>query len=102
MLDRPTGPYVTGSWSDLGDIPDDFSYAPPMPTDESGRPHFMGTPDQVTADIEQYVAAGVEHFVLRFATGGPETTPAQHEPPAHRLRPRGHATLDAEPAFAAR
>jgi probable F420-dependent oxidoreductase len=77
LLDRPTGPYVTGNWSDLGDVPEDFSYAPPLPTDETGRPHFMGTPDQVGDDIERYVAAGVEHFVLRFATGGPETTPSQ-------------------------
>ncbi|CAN5521331.1 hypothetical protein BH10ACT3_BH10ACT3_11750 [soil metagenome] len=77
LLDSPTGPYVTGSWADFGDIPDDFSYAPPMPTDDEGRPHFMGTVDQVSNDIERYAEAGVEHFVLRFATGGPETTPAQ-------------------------
>jgi alkanesulfonate monooxygenase SsuD/methylene tetrahydromethanopterin reductase-like flavin-dependent oxidoreductase (luciferase family) len=37
----------------------------------------MGTPDQVADDIARYAAAGVEHLVLRFATGGPETTPAQ-------------------------
>ncbi len=77
LLDDADGPYVTGSWADLDDVPDDFGYAPPMPCDEHGRPRFMGTPDQVVADVRRYVEAGVEHVVLRFATGGPETTPEQ-------------------------
>lgn len=77
LLDRSTGPYVTGNWSDLGELPDDFAYAPPLPATADGRPHFMGTPDQVAGDIARYEDAGVEHLVLRFATGGPETTPAQ-------------------------
>ena len=77
LLDSEDGPYVTGSWADLDDVPDDFDYAPPMPADDAGRPFFMGTPDQVAADIDLHRRAGVEHFVLRFATGGPETTPQQ-------------------------
>ncbi|HEX7097539.1 MAG TPA: hypothetical protein VF183_16765, partial [Acidimicrobiales bacterium] len=55
----------------LDDIPDDFSYAPPLPTTAEGRPRFLGTPEQVAADIQAYVDAGVEHFTLRFANGGP-------------------------------
>lgn len=56
-------------------IPDDFTYAPPPPMDPSGRPRFMGTPEQVAGDVERYLSAGVEHFVLRFFTTQPEMTP---------------------------
>lgn len=84
-LDTGGGPYATGSWADVEGVPDDFSYAPPMPGTPDGRPHFMGTPDQVARDIDEYVGAGVEHFALRFATGGPETTPAQVTEQAERF-----------------
>lgn len=75
ILDDPDGPYPTGTWSEMDGIPDDFTYAPPMPTDDSGRPYFMGTPDQVLDDVATYSAAGVDNFVLRFADGGPSTPP---------------------------
>ncbi|MHB1139125.1 MAG: TIGR03619 family F420-dependent LLM class oxidoreductase [Microthrixaceae bacterium] len=77
LLDDPGGPYVTGSWADLDDVPEDFGYAPAMPSDPDGRPHFVGTPAQVIEDVRRYAEAGVEHLVLRFASGGPETTPDQ-------------------------
>jgi probable F420-dependent oxidoreductase len=71
ILDEPPTEFHAGTWDELGDIPDDFSYAPPLPTTDDGRPHFLGTPEQVAADIDEYVDAGVEHFTLRFANGGP-------------------------------
>lgn len=59
------------SYADLPDIPDDYNYAPPFPHAPDGRPRFVGTPDQIAADIETYRAAGVEHLALRFWTGDP-------------------------------
>jgi probable F420-dependent oxidoreductase len=72
LLDRPPADFATGTWDELGDIPDDFSYAPPLPADPSGRPRFLGTVDQVADDIADYQRAGVEHFTLRFANGSPD------------------------------
>jgi probable F420-dependent oxidoreductase len=72
LLDREPTDFAAGTWDELGDIPDDFTYAPPLPADRDGRPRFLGTPDQVARDIEAYVAAGVEHFTLRFANGSPD------------------------------
>jgi probable F420-dependent oxidoreductase len=77
VLDDPDGPYQLVDWSQLEGVPDDFDYAPTMPTTPSGRPYLMGTPDQLVADVAELAAAGVEHIALRFATGGPETTAAQ-------------------------
>jgi probable F420-dependent oxidoreductase len=61
--------YETHVWTD---VPDDFTYAPPAPATADGRPRFVGSPDDVAADIAAYSAAGVDHFTLRFANGGPE------------------------------
>jgi probable F420-dependent oxidoreductase len=72
LLDTAPSSFATGSWGETGAIPDDFLYAPPLPAASDGRPRFLGLPETVAADIDQYVAAGVEHFTLRFANGGPE------------------------------
>jgi probable F420-dependent oxidoreductase len=62
------------SWADTVDVPEDFSYAPPLPTDTDGRVLFVGDPDQVASDVAVYIAAGVEHFTLRFSAGGGDSS----------------------------
>jgi hypothetical protein len=62
------------SYADLPDIPDDYNYAPPFPHRADGRAHFVGTPDELEADIQTYASAGVEHLALRFWTGDPTMT----------------------------
>jgi alkanesulfonate monooxygenase SsuD/methylene tetrahydromethanopterin reductase-like flavin-dependent oxidoreductase (luciferase family) len=62
------------SWAEVSDIPDDFNYAPPVPFTEDGRTRFVGNPDQIAQDIADYVAAGVQHFTLRFCADGRDTT----------------------------
>ena len=62
--------YTPHTWGDDAAIPEDFGYSPPIPTTADGRPRFVGDPDQVAADIEDYVDAGVRHFTLRFSAGG--------------------------------
>jgi probable F420-dependent oxidoreductase len=62
------------SWGDTPDIPDDFDYAPPIPMTEEHRVRFVGDADQVAEDVREYVAAGVEHFTLRFAATGTDVT----------------------------
>jgi probable F420-dependent oxidoreductase len=62
------------TWADDAEIPPDFGYAPPVPT-AGDRPRFVGTLDQIAADVADYEAVGVEHLVLRFAHGGPDVTP---------------------------
>ncbi len=77
LLERPPDDRALGTWDEMADIPDDFSYSPPIPLAGDGRPRFVGTPDVVGDDIEAYVAAGVEHFTLRFANGSPDVGPAE-------------------------
>ena len=43
----------------------------PFPHAADGRPHFVGTPDQLVTDLQTYAQAGVEHVALRFWTGDP-------------------------------
>ena len=67
---RPTSQRARGpSWSD---IPDDFT----LRAAAARRPRWPAAlrrhPRQVAADIAAYVAAGVEHFTLRFANGSPD------------------------------
>jgi alkanesulfonate monooxygenase SsuD/methylene tetrahydromethanopterin reductase-like flavin-dependent oxidoreductase (luciferase family) len=62
--------YTPRSWGDDADIPEDFGYSPPIPLAHDGRPRFVGHPDQLAADVEDYAAAGVRHFTLRFSAGG--------------------------------
>lgn len=66
--------YQPASWAESADVPDDFGYAPALPTTNDGRPRFVGNPDQVAADIEDYRAVGVEHFTLRFSSGGADVS----------------------------
>jgi hypothetical protein len=61
--------YTPRSWGEEADIPVDFGYSPPIPLADDGRPRFVGHPDQLAADVEDYRAAGVGHFTLRFSAG---------------------------------
>src|SRR5204863_379003 len=65
------------TYADLGEVPDEYHYAPPVPEAPGGRPRFIGTPEEVVADLRDYVAAGVDHFALRFWAGTPGVEPAQ-------------------------
>jgi alkanesulfonate monooxygenase SsuD/methylene tetrahydromethanopterin reductase-like flavin-dependent oxidoreductase (luciferase family) len=73
-------------------MPDDYVYAPAPPVAEDGRPLFIGTAEQVGDDIEALVAAGAEHFVLRFWAGDPakgiEDSMDQMERFVAHVRPR--------------
>ncbi|MBW2497002.1 MAG: TIGR03619 family F420-dependent LLM class oxidoreductase [Deltaproteobacteria bacterium] len=73
-------------------MPDDYVYAPSPPVAEDGRPLFIGTAEQVGGDLAALVAAGVEHFVLRFWAGDPakgiEDSMDQMERFVERVRPR--------------
>jgi probable F420-dependent oxidoreductase len=57
-----------------GDLPEDFGYAPAVPLTDDGRIRFVGHPDQVAADVEEYMTAGVEHFTFRFSAMGGDIT----------------------------
>ncbi len=96
IVDAPSAiPKGTG-YAGLGDLPPDYAYAPPPPSDADGRPFFIGTADQVTADLRRLADAGVEHFVLRFWAGNPaagiEDSLDQMERFAERVRPRFETT----------
>jgi probable F420-dependent oxidoreductase len=69
-------PAHQASYSDLGEVPDEYLYAPPPPTAPDGRPRFIGTPDELVADVRAYVDAGVDHFALRFWAGTPGVEPS--------------------------
>ena len=73
---EPGEVHTPASWADVADIPDDFNYAPPIPLTPGGRARFVGDPDQLASDVEEYVAAGVEHLTLRFSAGGHDVTVA--------------------------
>ena len=64
------------TYSDFGEVPDEYNYAPAPPAAGDGRPMFVGTPEQLVADVSGFVAAGVEHFALRFWAGSPGVEPA--------------------------
>jgi alkanesulfonate monooxygenase SsuD/methylene tetrahydromethanopterin reductase-like flavin-dependent oxidoreductase (luciferase family) len=70
--------YTPQAWADVAGVPDDFGYAPPVPTTDDGRVRFVGNPDQLTTDVAEYMAAGVEHFTLRFSAGGDDVTVADY------------------------
>ena len=57
--------------------PTSTTTAPAVPEAADGRPRFIGTPEQLVADVEAFVAAGVDHFALRFWAGTPGVEPAQ-------------------------
>jgi len=71
VLERRQEVFHSYTHDDVGTLPADFTYAPAPPTDERGRPRFIGTADEVVEDIELFAAAGVEHFTLRFWAGNP-------------------------------
>ena len=71
LLDESGATRVSYTYEAAGEIPDDFTYAPPTPTADDGRPRFIGTVDEVSDDIAQFVDAGVRHFALRFFAGSP-------------------------------
>ncbi|HEY2303811.1 MAG TPA: TIGR03619 family F420-dependent LLM class oxidoreductase [Acidimicrobiales bacterium] len=68
VLDGPAPGGFSG-YAGQEDIPAEFGYAPAPPADGSGRLRFVGTPDEITADIEAYRDAGVEQFTLRVWVG---------------------------------
>jgi alkanesulfonate monooxygenase SsuD/methylene tetrahydromethanopterin reductase-like flavin-dependent oxidoreductase (luciferase family) len=71
LVDASSADQVSFTYAALGEIPADFMYAPPVPTDDGGRPRFIGTADDVVRDVARFVDAGVRHFTLRFWTGSP-------------------------------
>jgi probable F420-dependent oxidoreductase len=72
------GAYSPLLWADQADLPEDFGYAPAAPVTGDGRVRFVGVADEVAADVEDYVAAGVEHFTLRFSTGGQDANVTEY------------------------
>jgi len=50
-----------------GDIPEDYSYAPPPDVTADGRPRLVGTAAQLSEDIGELAEAGVEQLIVRFA-----------------------------------
>jgi alkanesulfonate monooxygenase SsuD/methylene tetrahydromethanopterin reductase-like flavin-dependent oxidoreductase (luciferase family) len=46
----------------------EYRYMPAAWVDEDDRPRFIGTPDQVIADLRLLQEAGVDHVTLRFGT----------------------------------
>jgi alkanesulfonate monooxygenase SsuD/methylene tetrahydromethanopterin reductase-like flavin-dependent oxidoreductase (luciferase family) len=77
LLDAGGG-YSPSLWADQADVPEDFGYAPAAPVTRDGRVRFVGVADEVAADVEDYVAAGVEHFTLRFSTGGQDANVTEY------------------------
>ena len=51
----------------------DFRYQPEAWVAEDDRPRFVGTPDQVAADLRLLEEAGVDHVVLRFGSADPRS-----------------------------
>ena len=63
------------TYADMGELPDDYAYAPPAPRTKDGRALFVGTEEQITDDIRALVDAGVQQFALRFWSGDPAFGP---------------------------
>ena len=72
IVDHPAAIPVSTGYAGRDQLPPDYAYAPPPPTDETGRPFFIGTAEQVSGDLRRLEAAGAEHFVLRFWAGNPD------------------------------
>jgi probable F420-dependent oxidoreductase len=71
LIAAETAPGANQAYGGAPQLPPDYDYLPPMPVDPTGRSRFVGTPEQVAADIEDFASAGVEHFALRFSVGAP-------------------------------
>lgn len=50
------------------ELPGEYNYRPNVPITETGRPFFVGTPDELASDVRAYASAGVDQVVLRFWT----------------------------------
>jgi len=74
----PGDTFAPTSWAEAADVPEDFGYAPDIPLTGDGRIRFVGDPDQVAADVAEYLEAGVEQFTLRFSAGGHDITVAHY------------------------
>jgi probable F420-dependent oxidoreductase len=74
LIDSAAALPATTGYAGTEQLPDDYAYAPAPPTNEEGRPLFMGTAAEVSHDIASLVDAGAEHFVLRFWAGDPSRT----------------------------
>jgi probable F420-dependent oxidoreductase len=70
--DAATPPGENQAYGGAPQLPPDYDYLPAMPMDSSGRSRFVGTPEQVARDIDDFARAGVEHFALRFSVGAPD------------------------------
>ena len=77
VVEPDAAPAHSTTYADLGEVPEEYHYAPAVPEAPDGRPRFIGTPEEVVADLRAYVAAGVDHFALRFWAGTPGVEPAQ-------------------------
>lgn len=92
ILDAPAEQAKESGYAGLDGLPPDYAYAPPPPRHPDGRPYFIGTAEQVAADLESLAAAGAEHFVLRFWAGDPaagiEDSLDQMHRFAEQVRPR--------------
>lgn len=80
------------TYADMGEVPDDYAYAPAAPRTEGGRALFVGTEEQIAGDIEALMDAGVQHFALRFWSGdptfGPDRIAGQMRRFAERIAPK--------------
>lgn len=63
------------TYVDMGELPEDYRYAPPAPRTADGRAYFTGDETQVRGDLEALAEVGVEHFALRFWSGEPDFGP---------------------------
>jgi len=68
VQDPAAPPARSLTYADVGVVPVDYAYAPGVPVAADGRPRFIGSPEEIAADVADYVAAGVQQFTLRFWT----------------------------------
>jgi alkanesulfonate monooxygenase SsuD/methylene tetrahydromethanopterin reductase-like flavin-dependent oxidoreductase (luciferase family) len=61
--DEPAPP----AFSQKDQAPGDYEYIPEIARAPNGRPRFIGTAEELRADVAAFAAAGVEQIVLRFA-----------------------------------
>jgi alkanesulfonate monooxygenase SsuD/methylene tetrahydromethanopterin reductase-like flavin-dependent oxidoreductase (luciferase family) len=66
VLDRDPGTWPAPR--DRAPESSEFRYAPAPLVHANNRPYFVGTPEQVIADVRELEAAGVDFVTLRFAT----------------------------------
>jgi alkanesulfonate monooxygenase SsuD/methylene tetrahydromethanopterin reductase-like flavin-dependent oxidoreductase (luciferase family) len=64
LLDRDPGRY--GVPPERAAVGSEFRYAPAVWVDDAHRPRFVGTADQLVADLRRLEVAGVDHVTLRL------------------------------------